>query len=213
MSSHGQQKYQVRFDHGVAGAARIAPGAHVVVVVDVLDGHGRLTRDETVRVITEAVDRADAGVPVAGSGDGTRVRRADVLLVTGAGAADDVARHVVDRQARQGDRALVAIVAAGAVEPDGFRPAVEDQLAAGAVVDALAAVGIDFSSPEAAVTCAAAAALARASAHLLTASASATELTATDRGGVVDAARASSSSGAVAIVVRADSAEEFTHSA
>lgn len=198
MSSHGQQKYQVRLDHGVAGAARIAPGAHVVVVVDVLDGHGTLTRDETVRVV--------AALPEVASG-------ADVLVVTGAGAAAEVARHVAERQTRQGDRALVAIVAAGAVEADGFRPAVEDQFAAGAVVDALAAVGIDFSSPEAAVACAAAGALARASSHLLTASASAAELVATDRGDVVDAARASSSSAAVVAVVRADSREEFIPSA
>ena len=195
MSSHGQQKYQVRFDHGVAGAARVAPGAHVVVVVDVLDGHGTLSRDETVRAVAELTDVA---------------RDADLVLVTAADAAADVARHVVERQARRGDRALVAIVAAGAVEPDGFRPAVEDQLAAGTVVDALAAVGIDFSSPEAAAACAAAVALRRASSHLLTASASAAELVATDRGNVVDAARASSSDGGVAVVVRAGSVEEST---
>ena len=139
---------------------------------------------------------------------------ADVLVVTGAGAAGEVARHVAERQTRRGDRALVAIVAAGAVEADGFRPAVEDQLAAGAVVDALAGVGIDFSSPEAAVACAAAGALARASWHLLTASASAAELVASDRGDVVDAARASSSSAAAVVaVVRAGSREEFIPSA
>jgi len=195
MSPHGQQKYQVRFDHGVAGAARVASGAHVVVVVDVLDGHGTLSRDETVRVVAGL---AEVGVD------------ADVLLVTGAGAAPDVARHVVGRQARRGDRALVAIVAAGAVEADGFRPAVEDQLAAGAVVDALAAAGIDFSSPEAAVACAAAGALARASSHLLTASASAAELVATGRGDVVESARASSSGGGALDVARVGSPEEST---
>ena len=32
----GQAKYQVRFDWGAAGAERVLPGAHVVVVVDVL---------------------------------------------------------------------------------------------------------------------------------------------------------------------------------
>ncbi|MET4052320.1 hypothetical protein ABID81_001690 [Frigoribacterium sp. PvP054] len=195
MSPHGQQKYQVRFDHGVAGAARVASEAHVVVVVDVLDGHGTLSRDETVRAVA---DLAEVGVD------------ADVLLVTGAGAAPDVARHVVGRQARRGDRALVAIVAAGAVEADGFRPAVEDQLAAGAVVDALAAAGIDFSSPEAAVACAAAGALARASSHLLTASASAAELVETGRGDVVESARASSSGGGALVVARVGSPEEST---
>ncbi|MDF2575602.1 MAG: hypothetical protein K0S05_2514, partial [Agromyces sp.] len=32
----GQGKYQVRFDWGAAGAERIVPGAHVVVLVDAL---------------------------------------------------------------------------------------------------------------------------------------------------------------------------------
>jgi len=196
VNPHGQHKYQVRLDHGVAGATRIAPGAHVVVVVDVLDGHGRLSRDETVRAVAEA--------PGVGAD-------ADVLLVTSSAAASDVVHHVVDRQARRGDRALVAIVAAGALESDGFRPAVEDQLAAGAVVDALAAAGIDFSSPEAALACAAAVSLARASSHLLTASASAAELVATDRGTVVDAARASSSGQAVPARVAA--VRESSHAA
>jgi hypothetical protein len=53
-------------------------------------------------------------------------------------------------------------------------------------------------------------ALRRASSHLLTASASAAELVATDRGDVVDAARASSSDGGVAVVFRAGSVEEST---
>ncbi|MBD8661199.1 hypothetical protein IFT72_13505 [Frigoribacterium sp. CFBP 8754] len=173
MSEPQQQKYQVRFDHGVPGAARVVAGAHVVVVVDVLDGHGLLARAEVLDRVAELVD------------DG-----ADLLSVTAASAADDVARHVLDRQSRRGDRAVVAVVATGSVDDDGFRPAGEDQLAAGAVVDALAAAGVDFSSPEAALVCAAAVSLRRASAHLLSASVSAAELAGAGRADAVAAARA-----------------------
>ena len=49
----GQAKYQVRFDWGAAGAERILPGAHVVVVVDVLS------------FTTAVVAAAERGVPVA----------------------------------------------------------------------------------------------------------------------------------------------------
>ncbi|KQO81719.1 hypothetical protein ASF17_11365 [Frigoribacterium sp. Leaf263] len=198
MNTHGQQKYQVRLDHGIAGAGRIAPGAHLVVVVDALDGHGLLSTDETVAAVLDAVAEASEGADRSEGADATErgdgpvhAETVEVLLVTTPADADGVARRVLERQADRGDRAVVAIVAAGAVEPDGFRPAVEDQLAAGAVVDALAAVGIDSSSPEAAVACAAAVSLRRATSHLLTASASAGELVATGRADLVSATRAS----------------------
>ncbi|MBD8704105.1 hypothetical protein [Frigoribacterium sp. CFBP 13712] len=198
MNAHGQQKYQVRLDHGIAGAGRIAPGAHLVVVVDALDGHGLLSTDETVAAVLDAVAEGSEGADrIEGAddterGDGpVQAETVELLLVTTPADADGVARRVLERQADRGDRAVVAIVAAGAVEPDGFRPAVEDQLAAGAVVDALAAVGIDSSSPEAAVACAAAVSLRRATSHLLTASASAGELVATGRADLVSATRAS----------------------
>jgi hypothetical protein len=177
-----QSKYQVRLDQGVAGAARIASGAHVVVVVDVLDGHGLLS---TADVLAAVAAVSDAG--------------ALVLHATAASSAD-VARRVLARQAERGDRAVVAVVAAGALDDDGFRSAVEDVLAAGAVVDALAASGIDFSSPEAAVACAAAVSLRGAQSHLLTASSSAAELAATGREEALVAARTPA---AVATVHRA----------
>jgi hypothetical protein len=177
-----QQKYQVRLDQGVAGAARVAPGAHVVVVVDVLDGHGLLSTADVLDAVAAVSDDA-----------------ALVLHATTA-SSSDVARVVLERQAERGDRAVVAVVAAGALDDDGFRSAVEDVLAAGAVVDALAAVGIDFSSPEAAVACAAAVSLRRARSHLLTASSSAAELRAAGR---EEALVASGSHPAVATVHRA----------
>ncbi|OUE31759.1 hypothetical protein BFL35_03730 [Clavibacter michiganensis] len=80
----------------------------------------------------------------------------------------------------------MAVVAAGAVESDGsWRACAEDQLAAGAVVDALAALGIDGTSPEAAVACAAYQQLEPAVGHLLTASVSARRLDAAGYDGLV----------------------------
>jgi 2-phosphosulfolactate phosphatase len=93
-----------------------------------------------------------------------------------------VARWVLDYQRRLGQRAKVAVVASGERRADDtLRPAVEDQLAAGAVVGALAQLGIDASSPEAAVAAAAFESLRRAAGHLLTASVSARELAAVDQ--------------------------------
>ncbi len=83
------------------------------------------------------------------------------------GSAVAVAQWVLDLQGRLGDRAIVAVVAAGTDE-GGF--AVEDFLAAGAVIDALASVGLDFNSPEAASACAAYEGLRNATLHLTSAS-------------------------------------------
>lgn len=88
-----------------------------------------------------------------------------------------VARWVLARQEQAGGtRFHVAVVAAGATRPDGsLRFAVEDLLAAGAIIDEISALGIDHSSPEAAAAAAAATGLRRATRHLLTASATARE--------------------------------------
>ena len=80
--------------------------------------------------------------------------------------------------------AMVAVVAAGAT---GARFAVEDFVAAGAVIDALAEVGIDYTSPEAAAAAGAWAALRNAGSHVLSASVAGQEFLAT--GGSLDAAR------------------------
>ncbi|WP_022882989.1 2-phosphosulfolactate phosphatase [Gryllotalpicola ginsengisoli] len=90
-----------------------------------------------------------------------------------------VARWVLAYQQQLGTRANVAVVASGERRADdSLRPAVEDQLAAGAVVEALQKLGIDFCSPEAAVAAAAFAGLRGAVKHLLTASVSGQELAA-----------------------------------
>ena len=77
-------------------------------------------------------------------------------------------RHAAERSDAEAD------AGAGADEP--IRFAIEDQLAAGAIVDALVGLGIDHTSPEAAVACAAFEGLRHAATHLIGASGSAVEL-------------------------------------
>ncbi|MEO6117021.1 MAG: hypothetical protein ABIP33_11605 [Pseudolysinimonas sp.] len=143
---HAQTDYQVRFDWGSAGAETICDGAHVLVWVDQLDG---------------------AETMVASS--------IDLMRVTMDEAAD-VAATALRRQTELGGRFVIAVVAAGAPRADGsLRFAVEDLLAAGAVIDALAAAGIDHQSPEAAAAASAYSGLKNATRHLISASASSRE--------------------------------------
>lgn len=134
-----QAKYQVRFDWGLEGAAAVAPGAHVLVWADALPGPG-----------VEPLAVAHEGAIITGS----------------VGSRAAVAQWILARQVELGGRAVVAVVAAGG--PTG-RFAVEDLLAAGAVIDALAEVGIDFTSPEAAAAAGAYVGLRNATAHVLSA--------------------------------------------
>lgn len=81
------------------------------------------------------------------------------------------------QQGDKGDRFTIAVVAAGEARADGStRFAVEDLLAAGAVIDALADVSIDYCSPESAAAAAAFTGLRNATGHLIGASASGREL-------------------------------------
>jgi phosphosulfolactate phosphohydrolase-like enzyme len=143
-----QARYQVRFDVGAEGLARIGD-ADVVVRVD-------------------AFGVADAGVDVAAVAPAAAVLSAD-LRTRGAAA-----RWILDHQVASGRRVSISVVTASG---DGTFSAA-DVLAAGAVIDALAALGIDFTSPEAAVACAAFTGLSGAVGHLLTASVTGQELVA-----------------------------------
>lgn len=92
-------------------------------------------------------------------------------------SAQEFAGWCLARQEQLGGRFRIAVVAAGVTLPDGsLRFAVEDLLAAGAVIDAIAEVGIDHQSPEAAAAAAAYTGLRRATRHLVSASVSAREL-------------------------------------
>lgn len=90
--------------------------------------------------------------------------------------ASELGAWALSRQEALGGRFRVAVVAAGAARDDGsLRFAVEDLLAAGAVIDAIADVGIDHQSPEAAAAASAYRGLRGATRHLIAASESARE--------------------------------------
>lgn len=150
-----QSKYQVAFDFGVEGAAAIAAEADVIVWVDAI---------VWVDVVEPAISLAALPARAA-------VIAADFRTSSAAAA------WVLRLQQLLGRRIRIAVIAAGAQRADGHaRYAVEDQLAAGAVIDELAALGLDATSPEAATAQAAYQGLKRAVGHLLTASVSAAQL-------------------------------------
>jgi 2-phosphosulfolactate phosphatase len=157
-----QGQYQVRFDWGGSGARAIAGGVDVLVLVDVLGEQPGMA------------DSLPAGAAVvAGS-----------LRNSAA-----VARWALARQADKGDRFTVAVVAVGESREDGeLRFALEDLLGAGAIIDALAMVGIDYCSPEAAAAAAAFTGLRNATRHLIGASTTGRAMTETGARAEVDAA-------------------------
>lgn len=163
-----QPQYQIRFDWGIDGANAIAPGADIVVWVDAL--------------ATEA-DQPGADQPAA---DPLEIEHDGALLIGGVGARDAIAQWVLDRQVELGDRATVAVVAAGG---PGGRFAVEDLLGAGAIIDALAEVGIDYISPEAAAAVGAYTGLRNATGHVLSACVTGQELIAAHGRDVIAPAR------------------------
>lgn len=164
--AHAQAKYQVRFDWAAEGAATVASDADIVVWVDVLPP----VDSENTTPTTTPQDALRA------------LPQTPAVVLGGLTTASAVAAWVLAEQVRLGRRAMVSIVASGGTTASGaVRFAVEDQLAAGAIVDALAGVGIDYSSPEAAAACAAFTGLRGAVAHLLTASASGQEHVAAGR--------------------------------
>lgn len=175
----------MRFDWGLAGITRIAEDADVLVWVDVL-------ADE--RAAAPGSSRAAHNAPSSDASDAAALTARTHLLAAlatvgspatilsaGLTNAAATARWIVELQHRLGRRTMIAVVAAAdeqnaASDGSGIRFAVENQLAAGAVIDALAALGIDYSAPEAAAACASFTGLRGAVGHLLTASASAQQL-------------------------------------
>ncbi|MET0672120.1 MAG: 2-phosphosulfolactate phosphatase [Microbacterium pygmaeum] len=179
-----QSDYQVRLDWGLDGLVRITP-ADVVVIVDVL----RFSTTVTVALESGADFPLDAaaheisinGAPLAEAAG----RSGALVLLGGLRNAGAVGAAIYAEQARRGERTSIAVIACGELagrgdahrNPDAHvRFAVEDQLGAGAVIDALAELGIDHSSPEAAVAGESFRALRRAATHLITASGSGREL-------------------------------------
>lgn len=143
-----QARYQVRFDWGRAGLAAVADDADVVVWVDALEP------DSTTRL----------GLPTGNFW----------VVSARVPSAHAVASWIVELQEKTGTRVVVAVIAAGAHRSGGdFRFAVEDLLAAGAVIAELGQLGLDATSPEAAAAEASYLGLQRAVSHLLSASVSA----------------------------------------
>lgn len=174
-SPFDQSTYQVRLDWGVEGVRRLAP-ADVYVVVDVI----RFSSNTVAKVADGgSVAVADSPCP-----NGGAISRAlaelpgEPLILAGAlRNAGAVARAIKAEQERRAARTSIAIIAGGERTPDGgLRFAVEDQLGAGAVIDALTPLGIDHSSPEAVAAAESFVALRRAVKHLLTSSGSGREL-------------------------------------
>jgi len=172
-SPFDQSKYQVRFEWGAAGLARLAP-ADIVVVVDVLRFSSTVpdaVASGVVVTLDDAREWSSNGAAVAASAEGA------LVLVGGLRNAAAVARAVQAVQERRQQRTSVAVIAAGEKAPDGaLRFAVEDQLGAGAVIAALTDLGIDHTAPDAAVAAEGFRALKGALRHLLSASGSAREL-------------------------------------
>lgn len=159
LSPRNQPQYQVRFEWGIDGANAIAPGSHIVVWADALP-HG--------------------------TADPLTITHAGAIITGSVGSRTAIAHWVLERQVELGDRATVAVVAAGG--PDG-RFAVEDLLAAGAVIDALAEVGIDYISPEAAAAVGAYTGLRNATGHVLSACVTGQELLLVEGRSTIDEAR------------------------
>ncbi|RFA10119.1 hypothetical protein B7R54_13540 [Subtercola boreus] len=137
-----QTHYQVRFGRGESALETVARLADVAIWVDALPDVPAAGQPLAERVTPEL--------------HGVQVIHADLRTRSAA------AGWMLEQQVLAGDRVSVAVIAAD--------DTVEDTLAAGAVIDALAARGIDFASPEAAVACASFTGLERAVGHLLTAS-------------------------------------------
>lgn len=145
-----QTRYQVRFDWARDGAHAIGSDADVIIWVDAIAEPGS--------------DISVTDFPTGPS-----------IIVTDLAGAHAAAQWVIDLQVRSGKRILIAIVAAGSTRNGQLRVTTEDLLAAGAVIDQLAALGLDATSPEAAAAEAAYRGLARATSHLLTAVTTATD--------------------------------------
>lgn len=174
-----QSRYQVRFEWGVAGLERLAP-SDVVVVVDVLR-FSTAVADRVAAGESVALDAHAHAVSLNGAAVAARAAAVGATVLLGSlRNASATANAALAEQVRRGARTSIAVIAAGELtshDPGApLRFSVEDQFGAGAVVDALGALGVDHTSPEAAAACESFRGLRGAVRHLLTASGSGQEL-------------------------------------
>jgi 2-phosphosulfolactate phosphatase len=165
-----QSRYQIRVEWGAPGLARLA-ASDVVVVVDVLSYSTRVTDAVAAGDAVPLAEGRAAGADAAVVAEAASASGAYVLLGSLRNAAA-VAAEVLAEQQRRAARTSVAVIPVGDAAGDALRFAVEDQLGAGAVIDALGALGLDHTSPESAAACEAFRGLRGAVRHLLTASGS-----------------------------------------
>ncbi len=148
--SRSQQTYQVRLGWGSDGITRLADSG-IVVIIDAIEGvDANATTAETLAAQAAALPHAPT------------------VFVGSLRTATATARAVYEEQIARGGRTAINLVLAGD-ELGGF--AVEDYLAAGAIGDALSALGIDHSAPDIAVATEGFRPLTRALKHLVSASA------------------------------------------
>ncbi len=202
-SPFDQSRYQVRFEWGLAGLERLA-ASDIVVVVDVLSfsstAIARVAAGEDVPGDAEASADGHEGAEVAARA--AQAVAAPVVMLGALRNAAAVATAVRAEQQRRGARTSVAVIACGQRSAPGDstpRFAVEDLLGAGAVIDALGALGLDHTSPEAAAACESFRGLRGAVRHLLTASGTGQELLA--RGAREDVLAAAASDDLTAVPV------------
>lgn len=156
-----QSTYQVRLAWGADGLARLAASS-IVVIVDAIGSSDELAA------------RA-AALP-----------HAPAVFTASLRNAAATARAIAAEQRARGERTSINLVLAGDV--GAF--AVEDYLAAGAIGDALSALGIDHTAPDLAVAIEGFRPLTRAVKHVLSASAAGIALTSAGRRDEVAAAGA-----------------------
>jgi len=157
-----QAGYQVRFGFGLEGLRACASDADVIVWVDALPA----APSDTATVS----DLLDAAPETA------------TLVSTNISTSRAVAQWVLDYQTSLNRRLAIAVIASSPSY------AVSDFLAAGSVIDALSELGLDATSPEAAVAEAAHRSLAGAIGHLVTASVEGRQMSATAHRARVDPA-------------------------
>ncbi|MET0989181.1 MAG: hypothetical protein ABWY54_00895 [Glaciihabitans sp.] len=147
-----QNRYQIRLEWTAAGAHVLAEAADVDVYV-------------WVDALADRSERTIASLPPRGA-----------VIDGSIESAAAVAAWIVELQRQLARRVVVALIAAGDSREDGStRFTIEDLLAAGAIIDQLNKLGLDATSPEAAVAEAAFLQLKPAVSHLVSASVSGRE--------------------------------------
>jgi hypothetical protein len=155
-----QARYEVRFDWGASGAEAVGGDADVIVWVD-------------------AIQPPAGSVDVEGSAGLAELPGAGAVIDASLPTAAAAARWILTLQEELRLRLSIAVIAAGEVRTDPaggadrLRFAVEDLLAAGAVIEHLAELGLDATSPEAAAAAAAYVGLRPGLGHIMSACVSA----------------------------------------